>query len=316
MGTKRSYLAEIERVSASIPVFDTSDVEATRNDVRRYAAELVAKGLQRPTDPEVNEEELTITGPPGSSDIRLRIYTPSTGNGSGSAFINYHGGGFFMGDLENEHVRCLTMTRDAGAVSIGVDYRLAPEHPFPEGVEDCYRALEWTVDNAHRLNIDPGKIAVGGGSAGGCLSAAVALLARDRGGPNIALQMLFYPGLDDRCVSGSMINGEDCHIWNSQNCRDMWDHYLGRDRRDVSAYAAPARATDLVGLPATYVMTCEHDPLRDEAIAYAQRLMEVGVPVELHNYAGTAHAFDLLIPSKTADKALREGAELLGRLTG
>ncbi len=315
MGIERHYLAEIERVSASIPVFDTSDVEATRDGVRRYAEEQAAKGFQRPSDPDVKEEELTIAGPAGAPDIRLRLYTPPAGKESGTAFVNFHGGGFFMGDLENEHARCLAMTRDAGAVSIGVDYRLAPEHPFPAGVEDCYRALEWTAENAANLNIDRNRIAVGGGSAGGCLSAAVALMARDRGGPNIALQMLFYPGLDDRCASRSMIKGEDCHIWNSQNCRDMWDHYLGRDRKDVSAYAAPARATDLGGLPATYVMTCEHDPLRDEAIAYAQRLMDAGVQVELHNYAGTVHAFDLLIPSKTANEALREAVAILARLT-
>ncbi len=316
MGTKRHYLAEIERISASIPVFDTSDVEATRAGVRGYVEDLIAKGLQRPGDPGVAEEELTIAGPAGAPDIRLRLYTPQAGKGTGSAFINFHGGGFFMGDLENEHARCLAMARDTGAVSVGVDYRLAPEHPFPAGVEDCYRALEWVSGNAARLNIDPDRIAVGGGSAGGCLSAAVALMARDRRGPDIALQMLFYPGLDDRCATKSMSGGDDCHIWNSRNCRDMWDHYLGRNRRDVSAYAAPARAADLAGLPAAYIMTCEHDPLRDEAIEYAVRLMAAGVPVELHNYAGTVHAFDLLVPSKIADEALREGAEMLARLTG
>ena len=315
MGIKRRYLEEIGRISATIPVFDTSDVAATRDGVRKYAEEQVAKGWKRPTDPGVREEEVTIAGPPGAPDIRLRLYRPPAAEESGTAFINYHGGGFFMGDLENEHARCLAMTRDAGALSIGVEYRLAPEHPFPAGVEDCYRVLEWTFENAERLNIDPGRIAVGGGSAGGCLSAAVALMARDRGGPNIALQMLFYPGLDDRCASRSMAEGEDCHVWNSQNCRDMWDHYLGRDRSDVSAYAAPARAADLAGLPPAYIMTCEHDPLRDEAIDYSMRLMAAGVPVELHNYPGTVHAFELLIPSKIADAALREGVEVLARLT-
>ena len=316
MGIKRRYLAEIERVCASIPMFDTSDVKATRDGARRYAEELTARGVPRPSDPLVRERELTIPGPPGAPDIRLRLYTPLDGKGSGSAFINYHGGGFFMGDLESEHARCLSMTRHAGAVSVGVDYRLAPEQPFPAGVEDCYRALQWTVENARRLNIDPERIAVGGGSAGGCLSAAVALMARDRGGPKIALQMLFYPGLDDRCRSRSMIDGEDCHVWNSQNCRDMWDHYLGEDRDVVSAYAAPMRADDLTGLPRTYVMTCDHDPLRDEAIEYSTRLMAAGVSVESHNYAGTVHAFELLIPSKIADEALREAAESLARLTG
>lgn len=314
MSIKRRYLADIEHVAASIPVFDTSDVEATRSGVRDYVDGLIAGGMQRPTDPSVNEEELTIAGPPNAPDIRLRVYTPSPETASGAAFINFHGGGFFMGDLESEHLRCLAMTRDAGTVSIGVDYRLAPEHPFPAAIEDCYRALEWVSGNAARLNFDPRRIAVGGGSAGGALSAAIALMARDRGGPDIALQMLFYPGLDDRCTSASMIGGDDCYIWNAKNCRDMWDHYLGRDRHDVSAYAAPARAADLSGLPAAYIVSCEHDPLRDEALEYAARLMEAGVPVDLHNYAGTVHAFDMLIACETADQCLRESAEMLIRL--
>ncbi len=140
-------------------------------------------------------------------------------------------------------------------------------------------------------------------------------MARDRAGPDIALQMLFYPGLDDRGASASMIEGDDCFIWNSKNCRDMWDHYLGRDRDDVSAYAAPARAADLSGLPAAYIVTCEHDPLRDEAIEYAARLMADGVPVELHNYAGTVHAFDMLIACDATDQCLRESAAIFTRFT-
>ncbi len=129
--TKRRYLAEIEQAAASIPVFDTSDVEATRNGVRQYVEGLIAAGAQRPSDPSVHEDEITVSGPPGAPDLRLRIYTPPAGSASGAAFVNFHGGGFFMGDLESEHLRCLAMTRDAGAVSIGVEYRLAPEHPYP-----------------------------------------------------------------------------------------------------------------------------------------------------------------------------------------
>ncbi|MEX0347375.1 MAG: alpha/beta hydrolase [Rhizobiaceae bacterium] len=315
MSIKRRYLAEIGHAAAAIPVFDTSDVAATREGVRQYVEGLIASGAKRPSDPSVREEEFTISGPPGAPDIRLRVYTPPAAAASGSAFVNFHGGGFFMGDLESEHLRCLTMTRDAGAVSIGVEYRLAPEHPYPAAAEDCYRALEWTSENAERLNIDPGRIAIGGGSAGGALSAAIALMARDRGGPGIALQMLFYPGLDDRGASASMIGGDDCHIWNSKNCRDMWDHYLGRDRDDVPAYAAPARATDLSGLPAAYIVTCEHDPLRDEAFEYSARLMASGVPVELHNYAGTVHAFDMLIACDATDQCLRESVATFARFT-
>ena len=164
------------------------------------------------------------------------------------------------------------------------------------------------VDNAGELKIDPAKIAIGGGSAGGNL-AAVALMARDRGGPDLAFQMFIYPVIDDRCETPSMKSGPDHYIWTYQNSLDMWNHYIGRDRSHVSPYASPARAEDLSGLPPAYVMTCEHDPLRDEAILYAMRLMAAGVQVELHNYPGTVHGFDFLTPSDISTRAVNEGVE-------
>lgn len=212
-----------------------------------------------------------------------------------------------------EHPRCLAMAAEGGAVSVGVDYRLAPEHPFPAGVEDCYAALRWVAANAEDLKVDRDRIAIGGGSAGGNLTAAVALMARDRGGPKIAFQMLFYPVVDDRSETDSMKAGTDLYIWDYQNNLYMWDHYIGRDREEVSPYAAPARADDLSGLPPAYVMTCEHDPLRDEGILYAMKLMAVGVPVELHNYPGTVHGFDFLGPSDISMFALQESVEAFKR---
>jgi acetyl esterase/lipase len=199
------------------------------------------------------------------------------------------------------------MAAEGGAVSIGVDYRLAPEHPFPAGVEDCYAALEWVAAHASLLRIDPSKIVVGGSSAGGNLAAAVSLMARDRGGPGVAFQMLFYPVLDDRCDTPSMVSSHDTYIWTYQNSLDMWNHYIGKDRSSVSPYASPARSMYLDGLPPAYISTCEHDPLRDEAIMYAMKLMEAGVPVELHNYPGTVHGFDYLMVSEISTRAVHEG---------
>ncbi len=155
------------------------------------------------------------------------------------------------------------------------------------------------------MNIDTSKIVVGGGSAGGNLAAAVALMARDRGGPHICYQMLIYPALDDRADTQSMSAGTDTYVITSQNTLDMWNYYLDSDRTNVPCYAAPSRASDLSGLPPAYIMTCEQDPLRDEAIIYAMRLMETGVPVELHNYPGTVHGFDYLIPSDISKRAIR-----------
>ncbi|MDP6038490.1 MAG: alpha/beta hydrolase [Candidatus Latescibacteria bacterium] len=309
MSTNRIYDLAVEEQASTFPRFDISDVEGARAVLKDWIEAAIAEGFERPTDDRIEEIERTIPGPDGAPDVPIRIYMPVDRSEAGPGFVNFHGGGFLLGDLESEHPRCLVMAAEGGAVSVGVDYRLAPENLFPAGVEDCYAALQWVVENAEDLKIDPAKIAIGGGSAGGNLSAAVALMARDRGGPDVAFQMLIYPVTDDRCETPSMKDGDDVYIWTYQNSLEMWDHYIGKDRSNVSPYAAPARAEDLSGLPPAYVMTCEHDPLRDEAIIYAMRLMDAGVPVELHNYPGTAHGFDFLMQSDISTRAVNEGVE-------
>ena len=173
---------------------------------------------------------------------------------------------------------------------VSVDYRLAPEHPFPAPLEDCYAALVWVAEHAAELGVDPDRIAVGGESAGGGLAAGVALLARDRGGPSLCLQLLSIPELDDRMDSESMrtLGAQAIPVTTLANGEISWDSYLGagvRGTDQVSPYAAPARATDLTGLPPALVTAYELDALRDEDIAYAQRLMSAGVPTELHVYS-------------------------------
>ena len=313
MSAERRYDPTVEGIAAMFPRFDVSDAIGTRAVLEQFLEAVAAQGIERPTDDRIEEIERLIPGPEGAPDIPIRIYMPKDRTEAGPGFVNFHGGGFVLGDLESEHPRCLIMAAEGGAVSVGVDYRLAPENPFPAGVEDCYAALQWVVDNAAELKIDPAKIAIGGGSAGGNLTAAVALLTRDRGGPAVAFQMLFYPVIDDRCETPSMKNGRGLYIWDYQNSLDMWNHYLGPDRSNVSPYAAPARAQDLSGLPPAYMMTCEHDPLRDEAIIYAMRLLAAGVQVELHNYPGTVHGFDFLTPSEISTRAVNEGVAAFKR---
>jgi acetyl esterase/lipase len=316
MSSTRIYDPEIAKVSSFFPILNVANAEESRAMINAMRAKAIEGGVVRPSDDNVEERELTIPGKDGAPDIPIRIYMPRVRPSAGPAFVNFHGGGFIMGDLESEHAKCLQMAAHAGCVSIGVDYRLAPEHPFPAGLEDCYQALVWANEHAAELGVDPSRIAIGGSSAGGNLTACVALMSRDKGGPQAALQMLFYPVIDDLCKTESMINGGDCHIWNTQNSLDMWDQYLGKDRQEISPYAAPSRATNLEGLPAAYVITCEHDPLRDEAILYAMRLMDAGVPVELCNYPGTVHGFDGLIPSQVSARAVGDAIGALTRAIG
>jgi len=314
MNARRIYDPAVEEQASMLPYLDISDPPMARATLQSFLVALAEQGVQRPSDDRVEEIERTIPGPEGAPEVPVRIYMPKERTAAGPGFVNFHMGGFVFGDLEAEHLRCLTMAAEGGAVSIGVDYRLAPEDPFPAGIEDCYAALRWVAGHAEELKIDPARIAIGGGSAGGNLAAAVALMARDRGGPKVAFQMLFYPIIDDRCETVSMTNGSGLYVWDYQNSLDSWDQYIGKARENVSPYAAPARATDLSGLPPAYVVTCEHDALRDEGVNYAMRLMAAGVPVELHNYPGTVHGFDLLTATDISARALKEGVEALRRI--
>lgn len=304
---KKYFDPEIAEIVSQIPTLDFSDAAAFRDFLAEANETAKKNGIVRLVDDQVEETEKTIPSSDTKHEIPIRIYMPKgEQKGLRPTYVSLHGGGFISGDLETEHKRCLLMAAKGGAVSVGVEYRLAPEYPFPAGAEDCYEALEWVAANASTFGIDESKIVVGGGSAGGNMSAAVALMARDRNGPDIAMQILLYPALDDRCDSPSMQNGKGLPLFSQENAVDCWKHYLGANRDKVSPYAAPARADDLSNLPPAYVLTCEHDPLRDEGIDYAMRLMAAGVSVELHNYPGVPHAFDLLLPGAVSERATNE----------
>jgi acetyl esterase len=242
-------------------------------------------------------------------DIPVRVYAPAERDGPLPGLLYIHGGGFVLGSVDTEHAGAVLMAREVGAVVVSVDYRLAPEHPFPAGLDDCYDTLTWMRDSADQLEVDLDRLAVFGNSAGGGLAAAVALLARDRGGPSLCFQYLGIPELDDRLETVSMQTFVDTPMWNRPNAVLSWQHYLGDDPGQVSPYAAPARATDVSGLPPTYISTMEFDPLRDEGLIYGLRLLQAGVTVELHQYPGTFHGSALVF---TAATSVRQSAETIG----
>jgi acetyl esterase/lipase len=195
-----------------------------------------------------------------------------------------------------------------------VEYRLAPENPFPAGLHDCYAALEWFHDHASTHGVDTDRIAVVGSSAGGGLAAGLALLARDRNGPPLCFQFLGIPELDDRLQTPSMQQFVDTPMWSRPAAEMSWRAYLGEQYGgDVSAYAAPARATDLSGLPSAYVSTMEFDPLRDEGILYALGLMQAGVSVELHTFAGTWHGSTAITTAAVTQRQMQEMTVVLRR---
>ena len=262
-------------------------------------------------------DEVMIPGSAGSPDVRVRRYRPADVVEPLPALVYFHGGGFVVGSLDLYDADCRRIAAEVGAVVVSVDYRLAPEHPFPAPIEDCYSALEWVASHTDELGVDPARIAVGGESAGGGLAAGVALLARDRGGPSLCLQFLGIPELDDRMDTASMQTlGVDGPITTIANGEISWDSYLGvgvRGTDRVPAYAAPARAIDLAGLPPALVTAYELDALRDEGIAYAQRLLSSGVPTELHVYAGAFHSCTWLSHAQLCQQILGDLVEALGR---
>lgn len=299
--------AELKRAMALLPALDYADPRAVRAKMDRFLALTRGAGLGHAADDAVEVTDRLIQPPDGPA-IPIRCYAPRDRSVPTPAILYFHGGAFCIGHLDFEHPRCLEMSAETGCVVISVDYRLAPEHPFPAGADDCRAAYEWTLEMSGEMGIDIDRIAVAGASAGGALAAAVSLLARDRGLRAPAFQMLLYPVTDDRLVTPSMTAFEDIPGWNRRNSVHMWRHYLGDGDRAAatSCYAAPARADDLRGLPRAYVMTCELDALRDEGIAFAQRLMEAGVPTELHHFPGAFHGFDTLVNGAVSRRARAE----------
>jgi acetyl esterase/lipase len=212
-----------------------------------------------------------------------------------------------MGDIEQDDRLMKQLAKRIGCVAASVEYRLAPEHPFPTPVEDCYAGLKWLSAHADELGVDQSRIAIGGPSGGGGLTAGLALLTRDRAEVPVAFQLLIYPMTDDRNVTPASYAITDPRVWHRESNRIAWKAYLGCDGggEGVSPYAAASRATDLTRLPPTFISVGALDLFVDENIEYAQRLIQAGVPTELHVYPGAFHGFDSFAPSARVSKQFK-----------
>jgi acetyl esterase len=288
-------------LEAFIPLFPPADLTDPATARKHLAALAAAAPAPDTTGMEIQDHTV-----PADPDVAVRIYRPHQAQG---AIVWLRGGGFVMGDLDTEHPWAARVAGAAGAVVVSVGYRRAPEHRFPAALEDAYAALAWTAERAATLGVDPARIAVGGHSAGAGLAAAVALRARDQQGPPIRFQLLNQPELDDRQETWSARTFTDTPWMTRDKLAATWRHYLGA--QPATAYAAPARATDLSGLPPAYIATAEFDPLRDEAITYGLRLLQAGVPVELHQWPGTFHGSQAIL---SAEISQRQNAELAAAL--
>ena len=271
---------------------------------RRATVSGMLAALEIPPNPNVLTEDRMVPGPEGAPDITVRIYRPVNATGTLPGIYFIHGGGMILGNIDGEDPVASAVCEHVGAVVVSVEYRLAPENPYPAPVEDCYAGLIWMAGHAAELGFDPDRLAVDGGSAGGGLTIAVTLLARDRGGPAIRFQMPIYPMIDDTNETGSSYEITDVGVWDREGNIEAWAWYLGGGKPDQ--YAAPARCEDLSGLPPAFIDVGTCDLFRDEDIAFAMRLMQAGVPTELHVNPGAYHASEVLAPETALSKRIWE----------
>ena len=276
-----------------------ADIKERRNTVDSLLRMMIA---ELPPIENVVMEDRNIPGPDGSPEVGVRIYKPVDVSGSLPGMFFIHGGGMIMGSIEGENLKAAMLCETIQAVVVSVEYRLAPENPHPAPVQDCYEALVWMSKNATELGFDPERLAIVGGSAGGGLAIATALMARDQEFPKLCFQMANYPMIDDRNETPSSKEITDVGIWDREANLEAWDWYLGGKPADE--YAAPARAKNLSDLPPTFIDVGEIDLFRDEDIEFATRLLQAGVTTELHVYPGAYHASEAFAPDAELSKQI------------
>jgi acetyl esterase/lipase len=294
----------------AVPEYSLADYEYARE----VSDGLVSGGpVYEPANP-VALQDVMVPGPEGAPEVRVRLYTPEGAHDPLPGLVYIHGGGWITGSIEAFDNDCRRIADQAHVVVVSVAYRRSPEDRFPAAIDDCYAALEWTRRWATELGIDPARLGVGGESAGAGLSACLAILARDRGGPALSFQYLGVPALDDKLEQKSAVDFVDTPLLPRSEVEVAWSTYLGElyGTDDVPPHAAAWRATDLARLPRTYLYVAEFDPLRDEGLAYAQRLIHAGVQVELSHYPGTFHGAHLF-PSAVATRMVADSVDAIRR---
>jgi acetyl esterase len=262
-----------------------------------------------PSEPIAETREIVADTVP---QIPVRLYRPREGRLP--LLVYFHGGGWVVGSVAGSDGFCRALANASGSAIASVEYRLAPEHRYPAAADDAYAVTRWSAANAEALGVDAARLAIGGSSAGGNLAAVTSLMARDRGGPAIALQWLHVPVLDHDFDRPSYLSNAEGYGLTRDGMRWFWDHYLPEVRRRDEPYASPLRARDLARLPPAQIVSAECDPLRDEGQAYAQRLREAGVAVSYTEYPGMVHGFMSMagvIPA--ARRAIDEAGAALGR---
>jgi acetyl esterase len=303
---------QVRKVLDDLEALGSPDLyEITPGEARELANAAFPR-FAGPGAPDVTATDLTIPG--ASGPLPVRVYTPAGGDAPRPVVVFFHGGGWVIGNIDTHDGTCRDLASDSGAIIVSVDYRLAPEEPFPAAVDDCFAALEWASAHASELGGDPELLAVAGDSAGGNLAAVTAILARDRSGPPLRFQLLVYPGVGVSEDQASVRDHAEGYFLTARDMEWFSTHYIGADGDRTDPRYDPIYA-DLTGVAPAHVITCEFDPLRDGGAAYAARLRECGVAVTERCYEGHIHgAFGMqaVVAAsrdviRDAGAALREG---------
>ena len=291
----------IKAMLSQMPPNNFNDLPAARAASKKMTA---AMKSQMPAIPGITAEDRAIPGPKDAPEVTVRIYRPEKRPKLSPALLWIHGGGYMLGDIEGEDFTTKQFALAGECTVVSVEYRLAPEHPYPAPLEDCYAALKWLSTHAGELGVDRSRIAIGGASAGGGLAAGLALLTRDREEVKVMFQLLIYPMINDCNIQPASETLPDALFWTRESNLMGWRSYLGSKPggKGVSCYASAYRASNLAGLPPAYIATGDIDLFAQEDIEYARRLIAAGVPTELHVYPGGCHAFDMLVPNADVSK--------------
>lgn len=292
---------ELQRAARKAPAI-------TFSNKNLWLIKLLMHLMPTPNTPEVLVENIHVPGQDDRRRIRLRVYKPESVALPTPVLVWLHGGGYVMGRPEIDDVRCAQYVRGTGITIVSVDYRCAPRHPFPAGLEDSYSALKWVGSHSQELGVDAKRIAIGGESAGGGLAASLVQLAHDRQEIKPVFQLLVYPMLDDRTVLRTDVDDRSSVTWNQKSNRFGWESYLGKKcgSGDVPEYSVPARREDLSGLPQAWIGVGTVDLFHDEDMAYAQRLKWCGVECEIYAVPGAFHGFDIFAPPVPIVRDFRE----------
>lgn len=299
-----SELASMLRRAPASPI-DWNNISARRATKQQQLAEALSL---MPINPNILVENHWIHASRTGTDIGIRVYRPNKVIESRPGIYVIHGGGMVFGGLDSEELNCRHWVEAMGCVVVSVEYRLAPETQYPGPLEDCYRGLQWMTENACLVGIDSSRIGLYGASAGGGLAAAVALMARDRGGPSVIFMLLNAPMLDNRLITPSTQQFADAPIWNRNDNLRAWQAYLGSLKKFgvLNSYAVPAQAVRLDHLPSTFISVGSVEIFRDEAVDFAKRLMEAGVSVEWQVWPGVFHGAEQFVDAAIVKRMIAQ----------